>query len=76
MKVISESVKIKKPFSFVNKKIKITYLIDGKPNRQEIKDSIKNRRIFSLIKEVFKAVKILIMKKRRTIKANNSCYDK
>lgn len=66
--VITYKLNDKPSFSF-NKKIKITYLIDGKSNRQEIKDSIKNRRIFSLIKEVFKAVKILIMKKRRTIKA-------
>lgn len=69
--VITYKLDDKPSFDF-NSKIKIKYLIDGKPNKQEIKECIKNKKIFSLIKELFKAIKILVMKKKRTIKAIKS----
>ena len=58
-----------KPSFDIDKDIKITYLIDGKPNKEEIKNCIKNKNIFLLAKELFKAIKILWLKKTRTIKA-------
>ena len=61
-----------KPSFDIDKNIKITYLIDGKPNREEVKNCIKNKKVFSLVKELFKAVRILILKKIKTIKAIKS----
>lgn len=58
-------------FPFSNK-VHITYLIDGGPNREEIHRAIKRHKIFKLIKELFKAVKILALKKSKTKKAIKS----
>lgn len=55
-------------FLFSNK-IKIEYLINGGPNREEIKRAIKRKKFFTLIKELLKATKILTLKKLRTKKA-------
>ena len=62
--------KLKEVPSFnINNKIKITYLIDGGPNKDEIKKCIRRKKYFKLITELFKAVKILRLKKSRTKKA-------
>ncbi len=52
----------------VDDRIKIKYLIDGKPNREEIKSAIKTKNIVQLIKQGIKAVKILYLKKHLMIK--------
>lgn len=54
------------PFS---DKIKITYLIDGGPNRDEIKRALKRKKFFKLGLELLKSIKILTLKKQRTKKA-------
>lgn len=49
--------------SRVNKKIKIKYLYQGEPNREEFKNSLKNHQILNIFKEGIKAVSILLKKK-------------
>lgn len=58
-----------KPSFLFDNKIKINYLIDGGPNRDEIKRAIKRRKPFKLIKELIYACKILLLKRIRTKKA-------
>jgi len=52
----------------VNSKVKIKYLMDTKPNKQEIKDAIKSKNPFKLFKEGVKAIKILYLKKKLMVK--------
>ncbi len=52
----------------VNPKIKITYLYDGAPNRNEFIYSLKKLKLFSAFKEGIKAIKILFLKKYLIIK--------
>ena len=59
------------PFS---EKVKITYLIDDKPNKEEFKQAIKNKNIISTFKEGFKSAKILCLKRSRNIKAIRNTY--
>lgn len=54
------------PFS---DKIKITYLINEKPNREELKQALNQKNIINISKEGLKSIKILLMKRRRNIKA-------
>lgn len=58
----------KTAFEFSNK-IKIDYLINGMPNKLELINAIKNRKIFIAIKEGLKAIKIVFLKKYRNIRA-------
>ncbi len=53
----------------ISNKIKINYLINGGPNKEEIRRAFKRKKIFTLIKELTKASKILLLKKHRTKKA-------
>lgn len=62
--------KLKEVPSFnIGKNIKITYLIDGGPNRDEIRKCIKRHKYLKLLKEIIKAIKILCLKRIRTKKA-------
>ena len=54
-------------------KIKIKYLMDYGPNKKEINESIKKFNLIKLIKELFKAKKILKLKKDLMIDAIKSC---
>ena len=58
-----------KPSFQFSDKIKITYLINDRPNRDEIKRAFRRKKFLKLTKEIFKAVKILYLKKNRTKKA-------
>lgn len=53
-----------KPAYPINNRIKIKYLYNGKPNREEFKKSLKSKKIFKTIKEGFKAIRILHLKKK------------
>lgn len=55
-------------FNFSNK-IKITYLMDYGPNKEELKNAIKNRNIFNIFKEALKSIKILYLRKKLNISA-------
>lgn len=62
--------KLKEKPSFpINNKIKITYLIDGGPNKEDLKRAFRRHKYFKFIKEIFKAIKILTLKKKKTKKA-------
>lgn len=69
VKIISTYTMKKQPAYKVNSNIKIEYLIDDKPNRNEFKDAIKSKNPLKIIKETIKAIKILYLKKHLMIKA-------
>ena len=59
----------------IDQKVKITYLTDVKPNRKELIDALKHFRLIRLIKESFKAIKVLHLKKKsmvETLKTHKS----
>lgn len=58
-----------KPKYPIDDKVKITYLTNVKPNRKELIYDIKHFKIFSFIKECFKAIKVLHLKKKTMINA-------
>jgi len=66
--IITYKLKEKPAFPFSDK-IKITYLIDGGPNKDEIKRAIRRHKFFKLAKELLYASKILLQKNIRTKKA-------
>lgn len=47
----------------VDDRVKIRYLYDGEPNREEFLDCLKNKKIFGIFKEGLKSASILIKKK-------------
>lgn len=53
----------------VDKRVKIRYLMDEKPNREEIKAAIRSKNPLAMLKQGCKAAKILYLKKARMIKA-------
>lgn len=59
----------------IDKNIKINYLLEEKykPNKDKIKLSLKNKKIFNLIKESFFALKIIILKNVRMINFIKNC---
>lgn len=63
----------KPAFEFSNK-IKITYLINDKPNRKEFKKALHDKKIIAIFDEGFKAVKLLYLKRARNIKAIRNTY--
>ena len=69
VKIISTYTMKKQPAYNVNPNIKIEYLIDDKPNRNEFKDAIKSKNPLKIMKEAIKAIKILYLKKHLMIKA-------
>ena len=52
-----------KPFYKLDDRIKIEYLYNGGPNKKEFKSALKKLNIFKVIKEGFKSIKILYLKK-------------
>ena len=56
-----------KPIYDLNKNIKIVYLTDVKPNKIEFKESVKRKNILSIIKEGFKSIKILKLRKKTMV---------
>lgn len=53
----------------LNKKVKVKYLYDGEPNREEFKSSLKEHKYLKTLKEGIRAVNILI--KKKTLIINN-----
>ena len=57
-----------KPAFYIDERVKVTYLsTDLKPNKEELKYALKNKQYVKLIKEGFKALKV-VLKKRSLIK--------
>lgn len=57
-----------KPAYEVNENIKIKYLIDDAPNRNEFKEAVKNKNLLQIFKEGLKSIKILYLKNHLMIK--------
>lgn len=60
--------KSKPAFEFSDR-VNIKYLINAMPNKEEFISALKNKQLFRIIKEGFKAVWLLILKKQKNIKA-------
>lgn len=57
------------PFE-INDKVKVTYLIDKyKPNKEEWLNALKKFKIIKLIKETYIALRVLLLRRTKTIKA-------
>ena len=52
-----------KPAFEIDSRVKVTYLTELKPNREEFKDALKKLKIIKVLKEGIKAIKILRLKK-------------
>ena len=57
-----------KPAYYINPKIDIKYLYNGKPNKEELKESLKSKKVIKVLKEGIKSAKILFLKKHLIIK--------
>jgi len=58
----------------INDKVKVKYLIDEvKPNREEWKNALKKKKVFTFFKETYKSLLCLFLRRRRTIRAIKSC---
>ena len=57
----------------IDKKVKIKYLTDVVPNKNDFKLALKHKNIFKIIKEGIKSVKVLYLKKKCSIKAIKEC---
>ena len=57
----------------LNSKIKIKYLYNGNPNKEEFLKSLHNHKIFNTLKEGIKASKILLKKRIKVIKYIKNC---
>lgn len=68
VEIISVYSMNKEPAYSVDPKVKIKYLIDDKPNRNEFKDAIKSKNPLKILKEGFKAIKVLYLKNHLMIK--------
>ena len=54
-----------KPAFYINPKVKIKYLIkDLKPNKKELKQAIKSKKIIDILKEILISLKILYLRKK------------
>lgn len=61
------------PAFFLDKRVNVRYLTDVKPNRDDIRYDLKHFKVFSLVKDLFYALKVLYQKRRRTIDAIDAC---
>ena len=74
VEIISTYKLADEPVYSLNKNIKVTYLIDKyKPNREEWKQSIKKLKPITFIKETYKALLVLFLRRRKTIQAIKKC---
>lgn len=72
--IISTYKLYEKPIFKLNDKIKIKYLMtDLKPNKQELKQSLKKLKLITFFKELKKSLKILKLKKNLMIEAIKNC---
>lgn len=69
VKIISTYKLQEKPAFYLDKRVKIEYLINDKPNKDELIKAIRKLSIFKIIKEAIKSIKLLILKKYCMINA-------
>jgi N-acetylglucosaminyldiphosphoundecaprenol N-acetyl-beta-D-mannosaminyltransferase len=61
------------PVNKLNRKVKVKYLTDLKPNKNEFKYCLKKFKLISILREGFKSVKILKLKKSLMIDFIKNC---
>lgn len=72
--IISTYKLYEKPVFKLNDKIKIKYLMtDLKPNKQELKQSLKKLKLITFFKELKKSLKVLKLKKNLMIETIKNC---
>lgn len=71
--IISTYKLYEKPVFNIDDSIKITYLMEEKPNKEEVKKYFKSFKIIKLSKELIKSLKILRKKKKLMIEAIKNC---
>lgn len=59
----------------LNAQVQVTYLLKNTPNRQQWKECLKKKRLFQLIKESIKAIRILLHKKYSVYRAIRNIQD-
>ena len=69
IEIISTYKVMEKPAFSFSDKVKITYLMNTGPNREEIKMSLKKKNILKLFIELLKSIKILYLRRTLNIKA-------
>lgn len=62
-----------KPAFYLDKRVNVRYLTRVLPNRDDIRYDLKHFKIFSLVKDLFYAIKVLNLKKKKTIDAIDAC---
>lgn len=75
IEIVSTYKLFDKPAFKIDDRVKIKYLIkDMKPNKKEIKESLKKIKLITLMKELRKAKKILKLKKKLMINYIKNCH--
>ena len=69
IKIISTYKIYDEPVFYIDKKIDIEYLIECKPCKEEMYESLKNKQIFSFINYGIKNAKLLYLKNKLNIEA-------
>lgn len=69
IKIISTYKVFDKPVFYIDKKIDVEYLIQCKPYKEEMKESLKRIKIFSFLKYGIKNAKLLYLKNKLNIDA-------
>lgn len=72
---IISTYKLAKTSAFeIDDKVKVKYLINEvKPNREEWKMALKKKKVFTFLKETYKAIWCLFLRRKRTIRAIKDC---
>ena len=68
IEIISTYKTLDKPAFDFSDKVKIKYLINDRPYKEELKDSIKKLKFISIVKYLFKNAKLLMLKYSENIK--------
>ncbi len=68
IEIISTYKMLDKPAFDFSDKVKIKYLINDRPYKEELKDSIKKLKLISIVKYLFKNAKLLMLKYSENIK--------
>ena len=62
-----------KPAFDIDKRVNVRYLTEVKPNRDDIRYDLKHLKMFSLVKDLAYALKVLRLKRSKTIDAIDAC---
>lgn len=73
IEIISTYKLYEKPVFDLNPKIKVKYLINDKPNREEFIKAVKHFKLITAFKEGLKSIDLLIQKKKKMIEAIKNC---